>query len=113
MKNSSEAFTCPNCGRRHYWKAGIGDPDTTKCLVCQANALTEAQTDALVWLSLHNGEGTFTGRGAEFLAGGEIAPHAHSSWNGLVSANFIRKNDKRLELTPKGRETVALIEGSW
>ncbi len=47
--------------------------------------MTQAQKDALKWLSDHGGDGVFT-YGGRLLAQGEIAPHTSRTWKALVDA---------------------------
>jgi len=65
--------------------------------------VTESEQYALRWLFDHNGEGTFTGRGAQFLAGGEIAHCTNGTWKKLRERGFIVKDGKRQRLTDAGR----------
>ena len=66
--------------------------------------MTESQKEALAWLFKHNGEGTFTGRGAEFLAAGETAPFTHRTWRHLRDDGYIEKIGKRQMLTGAGSQ---------
>lgn len=64
--------------------------------------LSDAQRNAVNWLTEHNGDGHFGGRGGTLMAAGEIAPVRRSTWNelekiGLVEFYSLRR---RIRLSP-------------
>jgi hypothetical protein len=78
-------------------------------------SLSESQKRALLWLHNHNAEGCFTGRGAQFIAAGEIAPVARSTWNQLVGLGLVLRpaaTPKRIKLTGVGRAVAERIENA-
>lgn len=77
--------------------------------------LSDSQKRALLWLHNHNAEGCFTGRGAEFIAAGEIAPVARGTWNQLIGLGLVLRpaaTPKRIKLTGIGRATAQRIEAN-
>lgn len=51
--------------------------------------MTNAERDALKWLSDHGGTGVFVQGGRVLLAGGEIAPFMRSTWKKLLESGHV------------------------
>ena len=73
-----------------------------------SGGMTEAMRDALKWLSAHNGDGAFAGRGHTLIAAGEIAPFLRSTWNALLKSGHVEEYQgrKRIRLTELGRQAA-------
>lgn len=69
--------------------------------------ITEAQYDALKWLSQHNGDGLFDKEGV-LLAAGERAPVMRSTWNALRDVGLVEFYlKKRVRLSVAGKAVFA------
>ena len=53
--------------------------------------MTDAEMNALYWLSKHNSDGIFSkgGKGNYLIAGGEVGPFTRSTWNHLQERGFV------------------------
>lgn len=76
--------------------------------------MTKAESAALLWLSAHNGEGSFAfgGRGKALIAAGSVAPVMRATWNNLKKDGFVEfyggnSGRARCRLTDAGRKAVA------
>jgi len=74
----------------------------------QGPDLTDAQQEALIWLSERNGEGNILKDGT-LLAAGEIAPHVRATFTALRDLGLmeIQSKNRRIKITSAGSQFVA------
>jgi len=78
--------------------------------------MTDAEKNALYWLSKHNSDGTFAkgGHGNYLIAGGEKAPFTRSTWNHLQDAGLVEyyggpRSRSRCRISVPGRAALVMI----
>lgn len=68
---------------------------------------TDAEYDALQWLTDRAGDGVFAGRGGILNACGEVAPVMRSTCNRLVSKGALDTyGNRRVRVTALGRQVL-------